>query len=140
MIQNVIRLAELLQKEKISRAEKREGINLAHAMFGSTSHAHGDRVMVAFRRKKVTNAADPLSLVRKEQATHTTIGVKPDLVPTEQPDDLEPGQFKYEDNIYAEATDKANRKYYTKDGKRIGKAEFEAAQRAAAGVPDLDES
>ena len=70
MFGNVLRLAALLKKETLTPAEKREAINLAQSMFGTTAHAHGDSVITQLRKTKVSGANDPMGLVAK----HTVIG------------------------------------------------------------------
>lgn len=137
MIGNIARLADLLSKDKLSVAERREGITLAQAMFGSTAHAHGDHAIMALRRKAISGANDPAGLVAK----NTVIG-KVDGAGDVGSDDvqLEPGQFKIGEDLYAANKDKAGRDYYTKNGGRISKAAYEDAQREAAGTPDAEES
>lgn len=142
MIGNIIRLAELLKKETLTTAERREGINLTQSMFGTTAFGHRDHTLVALRRKKTDGANDPSGAVAR--ASHHVVGVVTGNgtisgEQAEQLDSLAAGAFVLGDDTYETKTDAAGRTFYTKNGKRIKNADFAAAQVEADGAAN-DES
>lgn len=145
MSKNVIRLAELLQADTLTAAERREGVNLAQAMFGSQSLAQLDSVRVALRRKRISGSSDPAGLTAPGR--HVVIGAGKDTpTPTsadeaEELGELAAGEFKLGDDLYAEKHDKADRPFYTLNGKRIKASDYQAAKLEAEGAAeDEDES
>lgn len=131
MIGNIIRLAELLQKETLTSSERREGINLTQSMFGTTAYGHRDHTLVALRRKKIEGANDPSGAVAR--ARHTVIGVTTGNGTTTADeaanlDGLSAGAFKFAGDLYETHQDAAGRTYYTANGKRIKNADFETAK------------
>lgn len=135
-MKSVIRLAELLQQDKLTVKERREGINLAQAMFGSQSLDTLDRVRTELRQKQVTDVNDPAGVLTAP-GKHVVIGGQKDLKPETQTElddvELNAGEFALNGVVYGEKTDSRGRTYYTKDGKRTSAAEFEAARKEASG-------
>lgn len=141
MIGNIVRLAELLQKDTLTKAERREGINLTQSMFGTTAYSHRDHTLVALRRKKTDGANDPTGAVAR--ASHHVVGVvtgngQVSGAEAEQLDGLAAGAFVLNGDTYETKEDAAGRTFYTKNGKRIKNADFAAAQAELDG--DADES
>lgn len=136
MSQSIIRLAELLQKDELTVKERREGINIAQAVFGSQSLDTLDVTRTALRQKKVSDVNDPAGVLTQE-GKHVVIGGQKDLKPEAQVEDedteLAAGEFALNNTVYGEKTDRAGRTYYTKDGKRISADEFNAAKKEASG-------
>lgn len=134
MQKNVIRLAELLQKEKLTQAEKREGINLAQSMFGTTAYMHRDHVLVALRRKAVVGYNDPTNAVGRA----TTIGLTNGATMFEAPaapnkiiDTKDASVFSVGDDNYESHVDAKGRAYFTMNGKRIKASDFAIARADA---------
>lgn len=150
MVNNIVRLSDLLRKDTLTSQEKREAINLAQAMFGTTSRAHGDAVLVALKRKATVGGdASPLNV---PPAVHTVIGGGngTQLNPAGDPvgsgaitDDLTKKEFgfAFAGDTYKRKQDKTGRQRYYRNGKPVTEAVFATALAAANGVGDLsDES
>lgn len=140
MTGNIIRLAELLKKETLTGAERREGINLTQSMFGTTAYGHRDHTLVALRRKKIEGANDPSGTVARAERQNTVIGVNTNngtpgsLTPAAAA--LAAGAFVLNGVSYETKQDSAGRDYYTADGKRIKNSDFAAAQAEADGTSE----
>lgn len=143
MIGNIIRLAELLQKESLTRDERREGINLTQSMFGTTAYAHRDHTLVALRRKQGNQPNDPTGAVARAAAASTVIGVNTNSGQLAADADAQhaiiAGTFRLGDDLYEAHKDKAGRDYYTKNGNRIKNADYATALAEAEGAAS-DES
>lgn len=145
-MENVKRIAELLNKDVLTVSERREGINLAQAVFGSQALATLDNVRTGLRQKKVSGSNDPAGVSATMPGLQVVIGGGRNTPTPSNPDEAEQlgelnaGEFLLNGVVYGEKTDSADRPYYTKDGKRIKKADFDAAVIAAAGVPGDEES
>lgn len=136
---NVLRVAELLEKDSLTSTELHEGISLSTSMFGTQAHAHGDSVINALRASKRASASQDGATVAP--ATHRVIGQNTgngQLAGSDEAEELSElsaGEFRLNDSVYGAKEDKAGRAYFVKDGKRIPKAEFEAAQVELGGEP-----
>lgn len=137
---NVLRVAELLQKDSLTREERHEGVSLAGSMFGTQARATGDSVMNTLRALPTTDAKEDAKTATPE--THTVIGVRTgngqlaSAQEAEQLDELSAGEFRLGDDVYGAKQDKAGRAYFVKNGKRISTAEFDEAQAKLAGDPE----
>lgn len=144
-MENVKRVAELLNKDELTVSERREGINLAQAIFGSQALATLDNVRTGLRQKKVSGTNDPAGVGATMPGLQVVIGGGKTTPTPSNPDEAEElgelnaGEFKLGEDVYGEKTDSADRPYYTKNGKRIKKADFDAAVIAAASVPGDDD-
>lgn len=142
MIGNILRLAELLQKDVLTGAERREGINLTQSMFGTTAYSHRDHTLVALRRKKINGVNDPTNAIGRSTVIGLATNSGSDTISraeAEKLDELSAGAFVLGDDTYETKTDAAGRTFYTKNGKRIKNADFAAAKAEADGAAS-DES
>lgn len=149
MQNNILRLADLLRKDTLTSQEKREAINLAQAMFGTTARGHGDAVLVALKRKK-TVGGDAYSIQATQPGAHVVHGGGHGQVLDEndQPvggkivDDPEAKEFSFEfaGDTYKRATTKAGQQQYRRNGKVVAAAVFTTALAAANGAGDVEES
>lgn len=141
MSQSVIRLAELLQKDELTVKERREGVNLAQAIFGSQSLDTLDSTRTALRQKKVTDVNDPAGVLT-QPGKQVVIGGQGDLTPESQQEndevELAAGEFALNGIVYGEKTDSAGRTYFTKDGKRTSREEFENARKQVSGEAESE--
>jgi len=113
---NIIKLAQMLQSETLTSKERGQGIILAQAMFGTSARAHLDTVRNELRQKPVVN--DSGEDVTPPAATAT-----------------EPQEFTIGENKYTAKLTKAKQMQYRKNGKVISADDFEAARKEAAGEP-----
>lgn len=150
MENNILRLADLLRKDELKSQEKREAINLAQALFGTTARAHGDAVLVALKRKK-TIGGDAYSVPATVEGQHVVHGGgngTPLNPAGNEPtgalrDDLTKKEwgFTFAGDTYKRKDTKNGEHWYYRNGKRVTEDVFTTALAAANGAGDLtDES
>lgn len=139
MKNNVVRLAELLQKNSLTIKERREGMTLAQAMFGTQAMASLDSVLVGLKSKAIVEEKDDLG--NRPDNTVKEPETPEEKQPEQQPANLETKSFGFDlnDDVYSATQTKSGQVQYRKNGKLIKADEFEAARRESAGEP-ADES
>lgn len=137
MIKNILRLAELAQKDILESSERHEAVTLAQAMFGTQVLEARDSVVTFFRRKGVKSSIPGIPGLRTAAAV-TTPAATEKVEGSEVPNafdavlEQEAVKFDHEGVTYKMSTAANGKKQFRAGGKLTSQAAFAEAYAAAA--------